>query len=186
MKDTYETVGNPMKFIHILQFLEVMHPLFSYTKGNPTVSFLQVCGRAFILFFMVEAESRMQTKPIVFYIFLIWTLVEVIRYPYYITKLLNLKFPVLKWLRYTIWMPLYPLGFVFEAIMILRNIPYFEETGKFTISLPNLWNLAFHFPTLMRIYLLVLSFPGMITMMSHMNTLRYKHLSKLKIKMKRS
>ncbi|KAK2580604.1 hypothetical protein KPH14_007722 [Odynerus spinipes] len=32
MKNTYAAVGNPMKFIQLLQFLEIMHPLFGYTK----------------------------------------------------------------------------------------------------------------------------------------------------------
>ncbi|XP_058791809.1 very-long-chain (3R)-3-hydroxyacyl-CoA dehydratase [Phymastichus coffea] len=184
MKETYEAVGNPMKFIHLLQFLEVMHPLFGYTKGSCFIAFLQVGGRAFILFFMIEAEERMQTKPVVFYLFLVWTIIEVVRYPYYITHLLDIEMPTLTWLRYTIWMPLYPLGFVFEGIIVLRNIPYFEETGKFNVSLPNSWNFAFHFPTFMKIYLLMLCIPGMFAMMSHMNSVRYKKLSKPKIKKK--
>lgn len=186
MKDTYEYVGNPMKFIQILQFLEVMHPLFKYTKGSPLITFLQVGGRAFILFCMIEAEPRMKTKPVIFYVFLVWTMVEVVRYPYYISQLLDAEMSVLTWLRYTIWMPLYPLGFVFEGIIVLRNIPYFEETGRFTVSLPNSWNFAFHFPTFMRLYLLMLCVPGMFTMMAHMNSVRYKKLGKPKIRKKTS
>lgn len=184
MKETYEAVGNPMKFIQLLQFLEVMHPLFGYTKGNSFITLLQVSGRAFILFGMIESEPRMQTKPVVFYLFLVWTMVEVVRYPYYFTQLLDINMPTLTWLRYTIWMPLYPLGFVFEGIIVLRNIPYFEETGKFNVALPNAWNFAFHFPTFMRIYLLMLCIPGMFAMMSHMNGVRYKKLGKPKIKKK--
>ncbi|XP_032457741.1 very-long-chain (3R)-3-hydroxyacyl-CoA dehydratase isoform X1 [Nasonia vitripennis] len=182
IRHTYEVVGNPMKFIQILQILEIMHLVFDYTRGNPLITTLQVGGRAFILFFMIEAEPRMQTKPVVFYIFLVWSVVEVIRYPYYMTNLLNVKISALTWLRYTIWMPLYPLGFVFEGIIVLRNIPYFEETEKFTIDLPNSWNFAFYFPTFLRIYLLMLCFPGMFAMMTHMNSARYKKLGKIKIK----
>ncbi|XP_034943983.1 very-long-chain (3R)-3-hydroxyacyl-CoA dehydratase [Chelonus insularis] len=177
MEKTYESVGNIMKFIHLLQFLEVMHPMFGYTKGSTFVAFLQVGGRAFVLFCMIECEPRMQTKPVVFYLFFIWSLVEVFRYPYYITQVLNVNIPLLTWFRYTIWIPLYPLGFLCEGIIILRNIPYFEETNKFTISLPNSWNFAFHFPTVLRMYLLLLALPGMYTMMSHMNEARKKKLA---------
>ncbi|XP_012273014.1 very-long-chain (3R)-3-hydroxyacyl-CoA dehydratase [Orussus abietinus] len=184
MKDTYAAIGNPMKFILLLQFLEVMHPLFGYTKGSALIALLQVGGRAFILFFMVDAEPRMQTKPVVFYIFLVWSTVEIVRYPYYVTQLLNVEIPFLTWLRYTIWMPLYPLGFLCEGIIVLRNIPYFEETLKFTVSLPNSWNFAFHFPSFMKLYLLILCIPGMYTMMSHMNHTRYKKLGKSNIKRK--
>ena len=32
--------------------------------------------------------------------------------------------------RYTLWIPLFPLGFICEGVIALRNIPYFEETEK--------------------------------------------------------
>jgi very-long-chain (3R)-3-hydroxyacyl-CoA dehydratase len=38
-------------------------------------------------------------------------------------------------------------------VIFLRNIPYYEETKKFTIELPNNFNFSFHFPTLLRFYL---------------------------------
>lgn len=173
-----------MKFIQLLQFMEVMHPLFGYTKGNAFIAFLQIGGRNFILFCMIEAESRMQTKPVIFYVFFVWSLVEIVRYPYYITQLLNVDIAPLTWLRYTIWMPLYPFGFLCEGIIVLRNIPYFEETDKFTVSLPNAWNFAFHFPTFMRLYLLFLTIPGMFTMMSHMSQTRKKKLGRSNIERK--
>ncbi|XP_053998200.1 very-long-chain (3R)-3-hydroxyacyl-CoA dehydratase 3 [Hylaeus anthracinus] len=184
MKEIYAAVGNPMKFIQLLQFLEVMHSLFGYTSSNTLVSLAQVGGRSFILFCMIEAEPRMQTKPVVFYLFLVWSTVEIVRYPYYITQLLKIEISFLTWLRYTIWMPLYPLGFLCEGIIILRNIPYFEETHKFTISLPNSWNFAFHFPSFLRMYLLIFCLPIMYMLMTRMNRMRYKKLGKSKLKKK--
>ncbi|XP_015601458.1 very-long-chain (3R)-3-hydroxyacyl-CoA dehydratase isoform X2 [Cephus cinctus] len=184
MRETYDAVGNPMKFIQLLRFLEAMHPLFGYTNGSTLVAFLQVSSRAFIVFCMMEAEPRMQEKPVVFYVFLIWSTAEMVRYLYYIVHLLNLEIPLLTWLRHTIWMPLYPLAFLCEDIIIIRNIPYFEETQKFTIGLPNAWNFAFHFPSFMKIYLLVLCLPGRYTLMSRMNHIRHKKLGKFNIKRK--
>nr|CAD7394924.1 unnamed protein product [Timema cristinae] len=136
IEGTYEAVGGPMKFCQLMQFLEVMHPMFGYTKGGFVVPLLQVLGRSIILFCMIDAEPRMHTKPVIFYLFLIWSIVE-----------------------------------------FVRNIPYFEETQRFTVSLPNSWNFAFHCPTAMRIYLLILFFPGMYMMMSHMYKARVKKLS---------
>ncbi|XP_012221184.1 very-long-chain (3R)-3-hydroxyacyl-CoA dehydratase isoform X2 [Linepithema humile] len=184
MKETYTTVGNPLKFIQLLQFLEVMHPLFGYTKSSTLVSFLQVGGRGFVLFFMIDGEPRIQNKSVIFYLFLVWCAIEIVRYPYYILRLLNIEIAFLTWLRYTLWIPLYPLGFIYEGIIILRNISYFEETQKFTVSLPNTYNFAFHFPSLMRLYLLLLLLPGIYTVMSRMNQLRFKKLGKTNIKRK--
>lgn len=81
------------------------------------------------------------------------------------------------------WIPLYPLGILCESIVVLRNIPYFEETLRFTVSLPNKWNFAFHLPTFLRLYILILTFPGMYFVMQHMRKLRKAKLkSKVVIK----
>ncbi|XP_075222210.1 3-hydroxyacyl-CoA dehydratase 2 isoform X2 [Lycorma delicatula] len=177
MEGTYEAVGPALKFCQLIQFLEVMHPMFGYTKGSVFIPFLQVGGRAIILFAMIDAEPRMQTKPVVFYLFLTWSIIEIVRYPYYIAQHFKVKGSyVLTWLRYSIWIPLYPLGILCEGIIILRNIPYFEETNKFSVSLPNSWNVSFHCPTVMKLYLLLLFFPGMYTMMKHMYRARIKKL----------
>lgn len=184
MKDTYQVVGSAMKFVQLLQFLEVMHPMFGYIKGSPFIPFLQISGRAFILFFMIEAEPRMQAKPVVSYVFVVWSFIEIVRYPYYLSQLLEVEIPTLTWLRYTMWIPLYPLGFLFEGIIVLRNIPYFEETLKFTVSLPNAWNFALHSPTVLRLYLLLLCIPGMYTVMKHMRNARLKKLGGFNRKIK--
>ncbi|CAH0399555.1 unnamed protein product [Chilo suppressalis] len=169
--DTYEHVGPAMKFVQLMQYLEVMHPMFGYTRGGVLTPFLQISGRAMVLFVNIEAEPRMQTKPVVFYLFIIWSTVEVIRYPFYITQLYKKEIGFLTWLRYSIWIILYPLGFLCESVVILRNIPYFEETQKFTVSMPNEWNFAFHMPSFLRFYLLSLAMAG-VFLMKHMYKLR--------------
>lgn len=174
---TYETVGNAMKFCQLLQYLEVLHPMFGYTKGGVIVPFLQVTGRNFVLFAMIESESRMQTKPVVFYLFFIWSMIEVIRYPYYIVTLLKRNIPFLTWLRYTMWIPLYPMGILCEGIVLLRNIPYFHETQRFSIFLPNKWNFIFSMPAFIKAYIFLLILPGTYLVMTHMAKIRAKKLS---------
>ncbi|XP_045450360.1 very-long-chain (3R)-3-hydroxyacyl-CoA dehydratase [Melitaea cinxia] len=170
--DTYEHVGPAVKFLQLMMYLEVMHPLFGYTKGGVLVPFMQVSGRAFILFVLIDSEPRMQTKPVVFYLFLMWSTIEIVRYPFYITQIYKKNIYILTWLRYTMWIPLYPLGILCESIVILRSIPYFEETQRFTISLPNEWNFTFDMPFYLRLYLLLLTFPATFFLMSHMYKLR--------------
>jgi very-long-chain (3R)-3-hydroxyacyl-CoA dehydratase len=105
MSGTYEAVGNAFKFIQLIQYLEVMHPIFGYTKGGAMVPFMQVTGRAFVLFAMIDQEPRMMTKPVVFYLFIIWSLIEIVRYPYYLSQLLKVEIGILTWLRYYRWLP---------------------------------------------------------------------------------
>lgn len=180
MSGTYETVGNAFKFVQLLQFMEVMHPLFGYTRGSAMVPFMQVSGRAFILFAMIDSEPRMMTKPVVFYLFIIWALIEIVRYPYYLSQLLKTEISILTWLRYTMWIPLYPLGCLCEGVIILRNIPYFEETKRLTVTMPNKWNQSFHMPTFMYLYIIFLILPGVFFIMTHMQTMRAKKLGRRK------
>ncbi|KAH8356955.1 very-long-chain (3R)-3-hydroxyacyl-CoA dehydratase 3 [Drosophila serrata] len=174
----YANVGNAFKFVQLLQYLEVMHPLFGYTKGSPVVPFFQVSGRNFILFLMIDMEPRMHAKPVVFYVFVIWSLVELVRYPFYLAQLLGREVGLLTWLRYTIWIPLYPMGILCEGIIILRNIPYIDETKRFTVEMPNTWNITFDMVLFLKIYLLLLILPGSYMVMSHMAKLRAKKLGR--------
>uniref|UniRef100_A0A336MJD7 Very-long-chain (3R)-3-hydroxyacyl-CoA dehydratase n=1 Tax=Culicoides sonorensis TaxID=179676 RepID=A0A336MJD7_CULSO len=176
MSGTYEAIGPAFKFCQLLQYLEVMHPMFGYVKGSTLIPFLQVSGRAFILFAMIEVEERMWTKPVVFYLFIIWASIETVRYPYYLSQLFGLEVGFLTWVRYTIWIPLYPLGILCEGVIILRNIPYFEETKRLSLEMPNDLNMTFCMPTFMKIYLLLLAVPGTYLMMSHMAKTRAKKL----------
>ncbi|XP_017011742.2 very-long-chain (3R)-3-hydroxyacyl-CoA dehydratase 3 [Drosophila takahashii] len=175
---TYANVGNAFKFIQLLQYLEVMHPIFGYTKGGAVVPFFQVSGRNFILFLMIDMEPRMHAKPVVFYVFIIWSLVELVRYPFYLAQLLGREVGLLTWLRYTIWIPLYPMGILCEGIIVLRNIPYIEETKRFTVEMPNPWNITFDMVLFLKLYLLLLILPGSYLVMSHMAKLRSKKLGK--------
>lgn len=176
MSGTYEAIGNCFKFCQIMQYLEVMHPIFGYTMGSVLMPFVQVTGRAFILIVMIDNEPRMQIKPVVFYLFIVWSIIETVRYPFYITTLIDKKIIFLTWLRYTIWIPLYPIGVLCEGIIILRNIPYFDETKRFSVDMPNSFNFTFNMTLFMKIYLLILILPGVYFMMSYMSKARTKNL----------
>lgn len=122
MPGTYEAVGNAFKFIQLIQYLEVMHPIFGYTKGGAMVPFMQVTGRAFVLFAMIDHEPRMMTKPVVFYLFIIWSVIEIVRYPYYLTQLLKVELGILTWLRYFRWSPVSRSKSIF-------NVSLFSPSG---------------------------------------------------------
>lgn len=80
MPETYDAVGGAFKLVQMFQWLEVMHPLFGYVKGGIIAPFMQISGRTLVLFCLIEAEPRMQTKPVIFYLFLVWATIEIVRY----------------------------------------------------------------------------------------------------------
>lgn len=176
-KVTYKTVGPVMKCSQALQYLEFLHALVGYTKGSPLFPFLQVTGRNFILFGIINAESRIHEMPVVFVLFMVWSLVEVIRYPYYLLSVLKKEIRLLTWLRYSIWIILYPLGFLCEGTVLIRSISFFEETKRFTIEMPNTWNFTFDMVALMKIHMTLTLPIGLVTVLTHMRKLRAKKLS---------
>lgn len=174
MHGTFTAVGRAFMFCQTLQILEIIHPLLGFTGGGFFMPLVQVTGRMIMVFPMIYFEPRMQTKPAVFYLFLVYGVAEIIRYPYYMLRTYKYSSGFVTWLRYSAWMLTYPLGFLCEGVIILRNIPYFEETGRFSISLPNAWNVSFYFPSFLRIYLLCGFFPALYFMMTYMYRQRVK------------
>jgi len=172
----WQHVGHVFKFLQLMMILEILNPLFGYTKGSVYEATIQVGGRLIFLFVLIDSEPRMQEKPVVFYLLVTYASVEIVRYPYYLFRVYDMDIGILTWLRYTVWIPLYPIGFICEGVIALRNIPYFEETEKFSVMLPNRWNFAFYFPNMIRCYLLFGFFPMLYTQMWHMYQLRCKRL----------
>ena len=77
--NAYQAVHNALKFCQLMQILEIFHPLFGYTKGGLMEPIVQVGGRFLVLFCLIEAEPRIQTKPVIFYLILCWSVIELFR-----------------------------------------------------------------------------------------------------------
>ena len=85
-----------------------------------------------------------------------WSLVEVPRYLFYIVKLLNVSMPSwLLFLRYNLFLVLYPTGITGEILTIYRSLPFIKSTHLFSFALPNAWNFAFNYYAVSVFYLLL-------------------------------
>ncbi|XP_066156429.1 very-long-chain (3R)-3-hydroxyacyl-CoA dehydratase [Euwallacea fornicatus] len=179
----YPATGHILCFIHLFQALEIMHPMFGYVTGSPLMPFIQIFGRIFILFGNLEFESQLQKMPVITWLFAVWICSDIIRYIYYIfhtadssTPMRRAVYPFFKWLRYSAWIILYPIGFVCESVIIFRNILYLHNTPRFYLRMPNPYNITFDYLTFLRIYMLVLMFPSMYSLIKHMYKARVKNL----------
>ena len=54
----FATVGDMFKFLHLLMFLEVLHPIFGYTKGSIMEVTIQVVGRNIWILALISGEER--------------------------------------------------------------------------------------------------------------------------------
>lgn len=91
-------------------------------------------------------------------------------------RLMGVHVAQLEWLRYTLWIPLYPLGALYETLVVLRAAEYMEASDRFSIRMPNAWNFTFDMALAIRIYVLVCILPGVSYLMSMMQKARRKRL----------
>ncbi|KAL2300707.1 hypothetical protein Nmel_013594 [Mimus melanotis] len=181
--DTFHTISDMMYFCQTLALMEIMNSLIGLVRSPLIPSVVQVFGRNFVLFVILGSLEEMQSKPVVFFIFYFWSITELFRYPYYMLSCIGIEWKPLTWLRYTVWIPLYPLGGLAEAVCIVQSIPIFSETGKFSLGLPNPLNVTIQFPFVLQIYLIAL-FLGVFVNFRHLYKQRKQHLGPKKRKMK--
>lgn len=182
IKTIYPSLRNTIKFLNLMQILEIINPLVGYTTGSALLPAIQLSGRTFFIFLLIDRQEEMQAHYATFYLLLVYTLSELLRYPYYMLHIYKVNIRLVTWVRYTAWMLLYPLGFLFEAIIIYRSIPLLEASGKLSISLPNAANFAFYMPAFLSLYFNCGIFFLFYFMTSHMYRQRSKILNVLKKK----
>uniref|UniRef100_A0A2K5BWS9 Very-long-chain (3R)-3-hydroxyacyl-CoA dehydratase n=1 Tax=Aotus nancymaae TaxID=37293 RepID=A0A2K5BWS9_AOTNA len=119
-------------------------------------SLIQLVGRNFILFIVIGTMEEMQNKAAVFFVFYLWSIVEIFRYPFYMLTCTDMDWKVVTWLRYTAWIPIYPLGCLAEAVSVIQSIPIFNETGLFSFTLPYPVKIKVRFSFFLQIYLIMI------------------------------
>uniref|UniRef100_A0AAZ3Q3Q0 Very-long-chain (3R)-3-hydroxyacyl-CoA dehydratase n=1 Tax=Oncorhynchus tshawytscha TaxID=74940 RepID=A0AAZ3Q3Q0_ONCTS len=113
--DTFYTISDVMFFCQILASVEVLNAMFGVVKAAVVPAFIQVIGRNFILFIILGSLQEMHNKPVVFFVFYLWSAIEIFRYPFYMLGCIDTEWKTITWLRYTVWIPLYPLGVLAEG-----------------------------------------------------------------------
>lgn len=113
--EAYDAVSDILASCQLAAILEVIHPIFGIARTGVLVPFVQVFGRNLVLFFVVVAHKELHKQAAVFWLFLVWSLIDVIRYPFYAALVAKKRIEPLIWLQYTMWIPLYPLAVFFEG-----------------------------------------------------------------------
>ena len=106
-----------------------------------------------------------------------WCLTEIIRYFYYTLSLIDFNIGLITWLRYTLFIVLYPMGVSGEMWCYFDSLAYWKTSSMFKIALPNAWNFTFS-PYVMTIMILLAYAPGFPPLYFHMFAQRKKVLGK--------
>ncbi|XP_034445140.1 very-long-chain (3R)-3-hydroxyacyl-CoA dehydratase [Hippoglossus hippoglossus] len=154
--DTFNSISDVMFFCQILASVEVLNAAFGVVKTGVVPTLIQVVGRNFILFIIFGSLEEMHHQPVVFFVFYLWSGIEIFRYPFYMLGCCNTEWENLTWLRYTIWIPLYPLGVLAEAVAVIQSIPIFYESKLFSIPLPKAIGTSINFSYVLYVYLVLM------------------------------
>lgn len=117
--------------------LEIIHAQLNWVKSPVFTTAIQVFSRVFVLVLInllpFDAQIVFLGITGLTLISLAWGMTEIVRYGHYYFTLKKTPSSLLQSLRYTLFIGLYPLGVVGEAMIIFSYLKYHD----FAINLPN-------------------------------------------------
>ena len=175
--EMYHEVKNLLRLLLLIPYLEVIHAITGIVKSSPVPTFIQVTGRAFVFIAICEHYVSSQNSIQFSTMVLAWNMSEIIRYSYYATNLTGIPIDVLTWLRYTLFIVLYPIGAGSELLCMMVALPDIKADQDRNISMPNKLNITFNFYYLI-IFLMFLYIPIFPQLYCHMLRQRKKILGR--------
>ncbi|TDZ36117.1 putative very-long-chain (3R)-3-hydroxyacyl-CoA dehydratase [Colletotrichum spinosum] len=161
----FEATEPRARWVQTLTLVEVVHAATGLVKSPVGTTALQVVARTIIVwmvwFSFPESTAASMAYPA---LVLSWATADAIRYAYLVLNLYGKASGFLVWLRYTMFLPLYPVGIASEWWLLYGAI---EPGSRISPAIP----LVFYF-------CLALYVPGSYTMYTYMIKQRRKTLSK--------
>jgi len=169
----YEELGDYIKLIQTAAILEIVHAILGLVRSSPMVTAMQTFGRLGCIWLPINYIPQSQTSPGLTIVLFAWCLVEIVRYPFYAFNLINIKVEILTWLRYSLFIILYPIGALGEMWCYFDALPFLATSKALRIEMPNAYNFTFS-PYMVTIMILLAYFPLMPPMYFHMLVQRKK------------
>lgn len=158
-----------------LAFMEVLHSAAGVVSSPTTTVLIQVGSRFLVLYGVVEQVPELQ-EHVVFLLFLFaWSLAEVPHYLYYTLTMMDRATYFLLFMRYSLFLVLYPMGISAELFCIYSGIHFFKLTKQWSIYMPNRVNFELIFYQILQA-VIVLYMVGSPYMYCHMWRQRQKYL----------
>ncbi|XP_045470287.1 very-long-chain (3R)-3-hydroxyacyl-CoA dehydratase hpo-8 [Harmonia axyridis] len=174
-KSLYETVKYTVIIFQNAAILEVVHAFLKLVSSNPIVTVQQISSRVIVVcgVLMITDSSRESLGlPLALFA---WSVTEVIRYGNYTMNLLGHVPYIVKWLRYSTFIFLYPIGVTGELLCLYSAQLEIRKTGLLTIQMPNSLNFIFNYQHFL-IIVMMMYIPFFPQLYLHMFTLRRKVL----------
>ena len=114
----------------------------------------QVFSRLFVTWAVIHSYPEAREDKGFPMLLVAWSVTEIIRYSYYALGLFNATPWILTWLRYTLFIGLYPLGVSGELMCSIACLPSIYREKPLSVALPNAWNFTFNSYVVMILILL--------------------------------
>lgn len=148
-KTLYETTRCALNIFQNAAILEVVHAASGLVKSSAVMTAFQVASRVVVVCGVLLATDSARQSFGLPLALAAWSITEIIRYSNYTFSLLGSVPYVLKYLRYTTFIALYPIGVTGELLCIWAAQ---QEVGKeqlYTIDMPNKCNFIFNYQHLL-------------------------------------
>jgi very-long-chain (3R)-3-hydroxyacyl-CoA dehydratase len=174
----YAAVAPPLQIFQTGALLEILHSSSGLVRAPVATTAVQVASRLLLLWGVVEPIVGVRSYPFLATMVGAWSLTEIPRYAYFAYAAAFQAPPyALVWLRYSTFIPLYPIGAGSEWVLLFVALPFIKDRNLFSMAMPNKFNIAFNYYTFC-VVALVFYIPGLPHMFSHMMSQRTKQLAK--------
>ncbi|XP_053979371.1 very-long-chain (3R)-3-hydroxyacyl-CoA dehydratase hpo-8 [Hylaeus volcanicus] len=158
----WQNVKWPVVIFQHAAFLEVVHAALGLVKSNPILTAFQILSRVVVVSFVLLAtpENYAASSFGLPLALSAWSITEIIRYLYYLTNLIEFVPYLLTWLRYTLFIGLYPIGVTGELLCIYSGVQYgLKHPQAFDYVFPSSWNYAYYYLTIIIMLSYIPCFP---------------------------
>jgi len=171
----YASVAFELQIFQTAAVLEILHTLVGIVRSPIGTTTMQVYSRVMVVWPVLHTVSDARNSIGLPMLLLAWSITEVIRYSFYAFGLINMTPYLLVWLRYTLFIVLYPTGALGEVFTIIASLHEVGIKKHWTVEMPNIANVAFSYYYFL-IFCTLLYIPGFPQMYLYMFGQRKKVL----------
>ncbi|ENN79521.1 very-long-chain (3R)-3-hydroxyacyl-CoA dehydratase hpo-8 [Dendroctonus ponderosae] len=148
-KTLYDTVRCALNVFQNAAILEVIHAATGMIRSSAVMTAFQVASRVAVVCGVLLATNSARTGLGLPLALIAWSVTEIIRYSNYTFNLVSTVPYFLKYLRYTTFIVLYPIGVTGELLCIWAAQKEVGDGRLYTIDMPNKYNFIFNYQLLL-------------------------------------
>ncbi|CAH1183756.1 unnamed protein product [Phaedon cochleariae] len=178
-RSLYDTVKCTVAVFQNAAVLEVVHAATGLVRSDPIITAFQVASRVLVVCGVLMATASARESIGLSLALLAWCVTEIIRYSLYTLTIVGSVPHFLKYLRYTLFIGLYPLGITGELLCLYAAQREVGDGKLYSILMPNKYNFIFNYQHVL-IFIMLLYIPLFPQLYLHMFSQRKKALGKTK------